>query len=256
MMDRVPGRVAQVFVWKQGTAPDVDYARQVLSVASPEAYQALNGGTALLQLFSVMGEWSEDPWERALRDMRAIPAPEGTRWTDSSLYLMKGWQGTDSRTGDKIFVVVAYYRSVSVPGTFRGESIDTPAYNAPPGSQPPPYYQQYPTGPLGWPQQQAQPPPGYASPYPGYTGAQQAQGGYPYGYNPLLTGPLGSSNLPMVVSPPDAALPDSYAPFYAGFGTRLAAMMIDFFFMSWFFAAFIVVGLLVLSFSGQPGDIL
>jgi hypothetical protein len=135
-MDKVPGRVAQVFVWKQGAAPDIDYARQVLSVASPEAFEAMGGEASLLQLFSVMGEWSEDPWERALRDMRAIPAPEGTRWTDPSRYQLKGWQGTDSRTGDRIFVVVAYRRAVSVPETFRGAAIDTPAYEPPPGSQP------------------------------------------------------------------------------------------------------------------------
>ena len=259
MVDKVPGRVAQVFVWKQESAPDVEYARQVLSVASPEAYQAVSNGAPLLQLFSVMGEWSEDPWERSLRDMRAIPAPEGTRWTDSARYLLKGWQGTDSRTGDKIFVVVVYYRSLSVPETFRGEAIDTPAYGAPAGQQAQPYYQPYPTGPMAWPQ----PPPGYTYPqYPGQgpgqgsTYGQQAQPGYPYGYNSMATGPLGSSsNLPMVVPPPEMVLQDSYAPFYAGFGTRLAAMLIDVFFMSWFFAAVMVVSLVALGLSGQPGDV-
>ena len=60
-MDKVPGRVAQIFVWKQGPAPDIEYARQVLRVASPEAYLVLDRGTPLLQLFSVMCDWTEDP---------------------------------------------------------------------------------------------------------------------------------------------------------------------------------------------------
>ncbi|MFL5733774.1 MAG: RDD family protein, partial [Chloroflexia bacterium] len=258
-MDKVPGHVAQVFVWKQGAAPDIDYARQVLSVASPEAFQVMGSDASLLQLFSVMGEWSEDPWERAMGDIRAIPAPEGTRWTDTSRYLLKGWQGTDSRSGDKIFVVVAYRRAVTVPETFRGEAIDTPAYEPPPGAQPPPYYGQYATGPLVWPPQQQQ---GQASQpyvYPSYSGAsygqQQGQSAYPYGYNPLATAPPGPSNLPVLVPPPEIPLPDSYAPYYGGFGTRLAATLIDIFFMSWFFAAILVLSAVLWGLTGQTGNL-
>src|SRR5439155_6212639 len=112
--------------------------------------------------------------------------------------------------------------------------------------------QQYPTGPLVWPPAQPlipiQPPAGYG--YPQYQGVPQgapygqphpatgtlaqAQVGYPYAYGPLVTSQLGPSNLPVMAPPAEAVLPDSYAPFYAGFFTRLAAMAVDFFFMCWF----------------------
>src|SRR5205823_14399226 len=102
------------------------------------------------------------------------------------------------RTGDKIFIVVAYYRTAPVTAeTFRGEDVQAPPYIPPTPPQPQaqaPYYPQYPTGPLAWPAQSQQPqqpqqPQGYG--YPQYAQPQPpAQGGYPYGYNPLLTGPL------------------------------------------------------------------
>src|SRR5206468_8344710 len=108
-MEASANRVAQVFVWKQGTVPDLAYARQVLSVVNPDAFAAVSGDNPPLQLFSIMGQWPDEPWPRVLQDMRAIPAPGGARWTDTTRYELQGWQGTDSRTGDRLFVVTVYY---------------------------------------------------------------------------------------------------------------------------------------------------
>src|SRR5690349_13109024 len=120
-------RLAQVFIWKQGAAPDLDYARQVLRVINPDAYKAISGDNPPLQLFSVMGEWPADPWERALLDMRAIPAPQGTMWTDTTRYDLGGWQGTDRRTGDRIFIVTAYRRATPAAETFQGTNVSAPS---------------------------------------------------------------------------------------------------------------------------------
>src|SRR5436190_11489151 len=156
-METNSSRIAQVFVWKQGAAPDVDYARQVLSVVNAEAATAISSENPPLQLFSLMNGWPDDPWARALGDMRAIPAPNGTQWTDTSRYDLTGWQGTDTRTGDKIFVVIAYAKAAAISAeTFRGEGVQAPPYIPPPVPQVP-YYPQYPTGPLAWPQQPQQP---------------------------------------------------------------------------------------------------
>src|SRR5438094_6345318 len=107
-MEANSNRVARVFIWKQGAAPDYSYARQVLSVVNPQAYRAVAGDNPPLHLFSVLGPWPEDFWVRALGDLRAIPAPGGNSWTDTMTYELAGWQGTDSRTGDRLFVVTVY----------------------------------------------------------------------------------------------------------------------------------------------------
>lgn len=237
-MDPGPNRVAQVFVWKQGEVPDFDYARQLLSVVNPAAYRAVSTDNSLIRLFSVTGTWPEQFWPRALQDMRQTPSPGSSSWTDTSRYDLSGWQGTDTRTGDKLFVV-SVQTHVPGPETFMGEGVQTPPYAA--QSQQPvvqvPYYPQYPTGPLAWP------PPVYNYPYqsgapPGIYGQPMA---FPYGaYNPMVTGPLAPANpqFPVMVggsNQPEGvpvALPDSYAPFYAGFGERLMAALIDFFFLS------------------------
>lgn len=237
-MDAAQNRVAQVFFWKQGTPPDLDYARQVLSVVNPEAHRSASGENPPVRLFSISGPWPDDPWSRALSDMRAMPAPNGAPWTDTNRYDLSGWQGTDSRSGDKIFIVTAYRRSTSAE-TIHGEGVQAPAYASPVAQVP--YYPQYPTGPLLWPQQtQPQQAPQYV--YPAYSGAQgpayPQQGSYPYGA--LVTGPLVTTgplpNVPAQVEYAPASLPDSYAPYYVGFGERLWAAMIDLFFMSWFIA--------------------
>jgi uncharacterized RDD family membrane protein YckC len=57
-------------------------------------------------------------------------------------------------------------------------------------------------------------------------------GGYPYASAPISTKPLpGDSPAPLLL-PPGITLQESYAPFYASFGPRLAAALIDFFFMA------------------------
>jgi uncharacterized RDD family membrane protein YckC len=264
-MEAGSNRVAQVFIWKQGAAPDLGYARQVLGVVNPEAYKAVTGENPPLHLFSVMGPWPDDFWARALGDMRAIPSSNGTLWTDTTRFDLAGWQGTDSRTGDKLFVVTTYSR----PPSFTGAEVQVPHFSDQ-SSQAPvaqvPYYPQYPTGPLGWPPQSQQTQPQYTPPYtyPQYSGVPGSQyvqpstpGTYPYNYNPLMTGPLtsGQSMLPAVIgqAPRGEQLPDSYAPFYAGFGQRLSASLIDFFLMSWFQAG-TILGLVWASTRPQPAD--
>src|SRR4051794_9851342 len=104
-MDTGSNRVEQVFIWKQGQAPDIAYARQVLTVVNPDASRAVADDNPPLHLFAVSGPWPEDFWTRALSDMRSVPGSQAARWTDLSRHTLSGWQGTDSRTGDKIFVV-------------------------------------------------------------------------------------------------------------------------------------------------------
>lgn len=217
-------RVAQVFVWKQGSAPDLAYARRVLSAVNPEAYAAASGPNPPLQFFSIAGPWPDEPWERAVEDMLSIPAQNGTAWTDTSRYELEGWQGTDSRTGDRLFVVTVYNRSGIAPRErFIGAGVRPPS-NAPTT----PYYPQYPAGG----QSPAQPPSGY-SPYRGVPpGSIYGQPyAYPYGYNqmPILTGAI-----PMPLGPGEAAqpaVPPDYTQYYVAFGERLAAALIDAFFM-------------------------
>jgi uncharacterized RDD family membrane protein YckC len=234
-MDGASSRVAQVFVWKQGSAPDLSYARQVLSVVNPDAFSAVAGDNPPLQLFSIVGQWPEEPWPRVLQDIRSISAPGGVRWTDTTRYELQGWQGTDSRTGDKLFVATVYYKPGAVPpDVFRGVNVQPPS-SAPEQS---PYYSPYgQTGPLAWPS--SQPPygyPQYLNVPPGTIYGQPAA--YPYGYNPAaLTGPLPmiTGVLPVVQSPaepPQPTVPPDYSQFYAGFGVRLAATLIDFFLFS------------------------
>src|SRR4051794_8618039 len=108
LMEADSNRIVQVFFWKQGAAPDLDYVRQVLSIVNPEAFAAIAGDNPPVQLFSVIGPWPDDPWTRALQDMRAIPSISRIAWTDPNQYELNGWQGSDLRTGDHIFTVVAY----------------------------------------------------------------------------------------------------------------------------------------------------
>src|SRR5215213_304883 len=92
-------RLAQIFIWRQAGMPDVEYARQVLSVVNPDALRALSDENPPIKLYSIFGPWPDDPWQHALLDMRASPAPDGTLWTDTTRYDLAGWQGVDSRTG-------------------------------------------------------------------------------------------------------------------------------------------------------------
>ena len=73
------------------------YACQVLSVANPEAFRAITGENPPLHLYSIEGIWPDDPWTRALPDMRGVAAPGGNQWTDTSRYDLAGWQGSELR---------------------------------------------------------------------------------------------------------------------------------------------------------------
>lgn len=235
-------RLAQVFLWKEGDAPDLEYARELLRVVNTEAYEAVGGASPPLQIISVAEPWPEDPWVRAIEDMGAIPAPEGTRWTDSANYDLAGWQGKDLRTEENLFVVTAYRRPAQAPEV----EITGPIEDDIPPIAHAPYQPQYPTGPIAWPPRPTAtgvgvtPEPGYASAY------------YPSRYNPPQTGPLDSAhsleNLPGPwAAAIEATLFDSYAPFYVGFGPRLSAMLIDLFFTT----LFPMLGIIALIFRGQ-----
>lgn len=228
-------RLAQVFLWKQGDAPNVDYAGELLRVTNPEASRIVSGDASLLQLFSVAGEWPKDPWVRALADMDSIPAPTGTRWTDSANYDLAGWKGQDLRTGENLFIVTAYRRPIqAAEGETSPETDMTPT---PPIAQTP-YQPHYPTGPVAWP-----PKPSQADRVQGSDVMQPAQpqaaAYYPGRYSPLSTAPLETAALPDTITGPiaaavQAAMLDSYAPYYAAFRTRMVAALIDLFFTTIF----------------------
>jgi uncharacterized RDD family membrane protein YckC len=221
-------RLAQVFLWKEGDAPDLDYARELLRVVNPDAYKAVEGDTPPLQIIGVVEPWPDDPWVRAVEDMDSIPAPTGTRWTDPANYDLAGWQGKDLRTEENLFVVTAYRRptqATEAEATDVEDDIQPLAHT--------PYQPQYPTGPIAWPPASSVRGAG-ESPLPGTASAY-----YPSRHNPLQTGPLESGqpsdNIPEPwVAAIQATLFDSYAPFYVGFGPRLVAMLIDLFFTTLF----------------------
>ena len=227
-------RVAQVFIWKQGPAPDFEYALHVLNVVNPETARTLASDRSRLQVFTVTGPWPDEPWERAITDMRSVPTPDGSQWTDTSRYDLTGWQGTDSTTGERLFTVTAYRRAAP-SATFTGASISAPSRQQPSIPQVP-YYPESPSGPLAWP------PTSHAD----RTGGSQSPDDLYPGESPLVTNPLGRVNLAAGGSGdnrPPTSLASSYRPYYAGFGVRLAAALIDIFFMS-LFQVGTIVGLL------------
>jgi uncharacterized RDD family membrane protein YckC len=248
-------RLAQVFLWKQGDAPDVSYTLELLRVANPDAYQSIAGDEPPVQTFSVTGEWPDDPWVRAIEDMEALPAPEGTRWTDPANYDLAGWQGKDLRTEENLFVVTAYRR----PGVSAVEAEDVPETRDDTAPVPPtpqaPYQPHYPTGPIAWPPRSSsrmQEPAGAENQRP-YAAAY-----YPSRYSALNTEPLEDAASPDNITGPlpaavQATLLDSFAVYYVGFGPRLAAMMIDLLFTT----VFPLVALITLLMRSQsrPGTV-
>lgn len=220
-MEAGSSRIAQVFVWRQGSVPDLAYARRVLSAVNLEAYAAAAGEKPPVQLLSLTGMWPDQPWDRILEDMLTISTASGTHWTNTDRYELEGWQGTDSRTGDKLFVVTVYERPVMAQRErFVGTGVRPPF----PSTQASPYGLQ-PTGQI-----QGQ----YS--YPAYPGVPS--GGiygqhytYPYGYNPMpvMTGAFPIA--PVSTEAHQPVVPPDYAQFYVGFGGRLAAVLIDAFFL-------------------------
>ncbi len=258
-------RLAHIFVWKEGTTPDLQYARQILSVVNPDAARAIEGDNAPISLFSIAPPWPSDLWARAIGDLRGFSAYQanGTDWTDTSRYDLAGWQGNDRRTAEHIFVVTAYRRAATTlaESDFEGEGVGAPSQIMAAGtadtagtSRPPiaqvPYYPLRPTGPITWPPQSIDTPsqPGQAvqveQPYPAYG----------YTYNSLVGVPVGATSGDLVGgAAAHSALIDSYKPFYAGFGLRVTAGLIDFFFMS-LFQLTTVAALLSAGKGEQPTD--
>ncbi|HUP27436.1 MAG TPA: RDD family protein, partial [Chloroflexia bacterium] len=211
-------RLAQVFIWKEGRPPDIKYAREVLCAVNPETARSIAGENPPLRLFAVEDPWPDEPWERAIADMRNLEAPGSTSWIDTSLYDLTGWQGRDSTTGDRLFTVTAYRRAAPAP-SFVGSGMSAPRQVSPAVPQVP-YYPQFPTGPVEWPPSDAQ-----ASPPAGSVG-------YAHQRDPLVTSPLGpGGQAGQPQNPAPSGPPTSYAPYYASFGARLAAALIDVFFM-------------------------
>src|SRR5687767_11149826 len=217
------GRIAQVFMWKQGSAADAEYALHVLGIVNPETARTLGSDDSRLKLYTISGPWPDEPWERAIADMLTVPSPDGSQWTDTSRYDLTGWQGTDSSTGERLITVTAYRRATPPPSV-SGSSVSAPRTTTPSVAQVP-YYPEFPSGPLAWP-------PTHQENIP--TGAGN-RGEASTSNRPLVTNPLGRlDTTPPVSLPPSDAGTFSYGPYYAGFGTRLAAGLIDFFFMSVF----------------------
>jgi uncharacterized RDD family membrane protein YckC len=242
------GRLAHVFIWKEGSKPDLAYARQVLGAVNPNALSAVSGENPPLTAFGIAGQWPDDPWTHALRDMRAVPTPDGSRWADTSRYDLAGWEGTDQRTGARIFIVTAYRKSNAPAVSFQGAPAQAPTY--PQAVPHVPYYPQRPTGPVSWPPQpepqpQAQPQPQLQVPAQPYNPPSGPLPPLPQGYAYGQQQPT--------PTPPEQ-MPDNYAPFYAGFGPRLAAGLIDFFFMGFLQAVPALLYVLIASGGPTPPD--
>lgn len=220
-------RLAQVFLWKQGDAPDTEYARELLRIVNPDADVAISGDSPPLHLFGVAGTWPDDPWAHAINEIEALATLSGERWSDPSRFDLAGWQGKDTRTGEHLFMVTAYRR-----GATQDEEVGAPASvesNVPLSQTP--YQPQYPTGPVDWPPGSSEDPSSVAD-----SSAQNVSAAYYSSrYSPMESGPLDTAPAarPNRLSPDmvsQASLLDSLAPYYVGFGPRLGAMLIDLFF--------------------------
>ena len=256
-------RLAQIFIWKQAGTSDLEYARQILSVVNPGALPVLASEHPPVRFFTVHGPWPEDPWARALADMRSVPNPGSSHWADTTRYDLAGWQGVDQRTGDHLFIITAYRKSNFPPGeAIQVAPAPAPTYTTVTVPQVP-YYPQQPTGPLNWPppsdHEQSDlpahdPKTGHArstqfldttsttapqsQPSPTSQPAQgrevrpdrsrQRDTTTTSSLSPLYRRAIGTEVSALAT---DVLLPDSYAPYYVGFGPRLVAALLDFFFM-------------------------
>lgn len=271
-------RLAQIFIWKQANRPDIEYARQVLSVVNPDALRALRESDTRLRFFTIFDPWPEDPWARAIYDMRATPNPEGNEWTDVTRYDLAGWQGTDQRTGDRLFIVTAYRKSNgSATDAFQVEPVPAPSHTPTTPVPQVPYYPQHPTGPLEWPPRTGVDTTSsldlpYIAPddIPEHEpvaaiSLSNSTGNLPSEVNQQESGQAGRFGPPQpltAVNPPSRSpmynralggevpavavsdlVPDSYAPYYVGFPQRLLAGLIDFFFFG--ILAFSAISLLL-----------
>src|SRR5688572_16977544 len=101
-------RLVRVFIWKEGDTPAPEYVRALVRYVTSRTSVERSLTTPATHLFPTQGDWPDDPWDRALEDLSYVPAPGGRSWIDSEQYELLGWQGIDSRTGDRLFVVSAY----------------------------------------------------------------------------------------------------------------------------------------------------
>ena len=260
-------RLAQIFIWKQVGTSDLEYARQILSVVNPGALRVLVSENPPVRFFTVYGPWPEDPWARALADIRSVPNPSSSHWADTTRYDLAGWQGVDQRTGAHLFIITAYRKSNAPLGeAIQVAPAPAPTYTTVTVPQVP-YYPQQPTGPLNWPPRSEQErselltpdvksgqarstqfldatsdststiaPPSQPEPPPAQGKEVQASPGRQQRDTTVTTpslSPLYSKAIGAEVSAlaTDVLLPDSYAPYYVGFGPRLVAALLDFFFM-------------------------
>ncbi|MDQ6695206.1 MAG: RDD family protein [Chloroflexota bacterium] len=235
-------RLAVVFIWKQGDAPDLDYARQILAAINPGAYIASLGENTRLHRLAVTRPWPQDPWQMAIAQMEAIGTGDNSLWTDTRYYELAGWQGRDRRTGERLFVVTVYRRAA-------GLSHSTGQANTTPSLARIPFQLQRPTGDL----EQLSTGGEGADTHPT---SHVESSAYPFGINPMLSGPLtetGSLEMapgPISLTPPiqqieaqmQSPVSDSYEHFYVGFGPRLAGAVVD----------FVVVALLLVQFAFLP----
>ena len=197
-------------------------------------------------------------------DMRSVPNPTSSHWADTTRYDLAGWQGTDQRTGDHLFIITAYRKSNAPLGeAIQVAPAPAPTYTTVTVPQVP-YYPQQPTGPLNWPppseQEQSDLPASdlktgearstqfldststTAPPSEPQPDSQSSQGrevrpdrsrqrdttATTSSLSPLYSKAIGAE-VPALAT--DVLLPDSYAPYYVGFGPRLVAALLDFFFM-------------------------
>src|SRR5688500_8765015 len=226
-------RPPQVFIWKEGDMPDLQYARELISLASPLAERSVSSGAISPIAFDVTGPWPADFWERVHADLAGAPAPVGTSWVDTSQYDLSGWQGVDSRTGNRVFVVTAYPRGESADFAERKPS---PEFQPSTQNGPNPARSTIPfqggsrtTDRDGLPVQQSSivdKPRSHQS-----SASTPDLPGLPYRFSPFQTAPLVnvSPDFQPGTSPPAWALPhnDSFSRYYVGFGPRLAAQLID-----------------------------
>ncbi len=257
-------RLAQIFIWKQAGTSDLEYARQILSVVNPGALPVLASENPPVCFFTVHGSWPEDPWARALADMRNVPNPSSSHWADTARYDLAGWQGIDQRTGDHLFIITAYRKS-NAPFSEAIQVAPAPAPTYTTITVPQvPYYPQQPTGPLNWPppaeQEQSdlaahdlktgharstqfldstsstapasQPQPESLPPQGKELQASRSRQrdttATTSSLSPLYQRAIGTEVSALATN---VLLPDSYAPYYVGFGPRLVAALLDFFFM-------------------------
>src|SRR6476646_2788594 len=125
-------QLAQVLVWTEGPTPDAAYIRQVVDAANPDASAA--GPGLAVSSEEVAGPWPADLWAYAMPRLRANP-----EWGDPRRYELAGWAGSDSRSGQRLFVVSLY--RLPVPQVVGGpvnapQPVTGIGYGAPPGGFP------------------------------------------------------------------------------------------------------------------------